>query len=135
MIANNDFVSLYDLTLKNWYNHVEFEVDIINMFKIKKNKDWGGSASVLLKNGAIYVGVLNYEDFKKSVATSKRVAKIEDTIIRYANDVENSDIYFIITQNESSKKYKLVYLFRSEKSETKMVLNDFDHPESTNENL
>lgn len=97
LIATNEFVSLYDLTLKGWYNHVEFDQDILSMFKVKKNKDWGGSASVLLKNGDIYVGVLNYEDFKNKVPESKKVAKVDDTIIRYANDVENSDVYFVVT--------------------------------------
>lgn len=54
-------MSLYDLTLKNWNNHIEFEEDVASMFKVKRNKNRGGSVSVLLKNGAIYTGILTYE--------------------------------------------------------------------------
>ena len=89
IIAHGDFTSLYDLTAKEWYNHVEWETDILQMFKMKKAKGSNGVSTVLMKNGAIYFGVLSYEDFKGSVATKYRDVKIDDTIVRTCDDVEN----------------------------------------------
>lgn len=89
IIAHGDFTSLYDLTLKEWYNHVEWETDILQMFKMKKAKGSNAVSTVLMKNGAFYFGVLSYEDFKGSVAQKYRDVKIDETIVRTCDDVEN----------------------------------------------
>ena len=39
VIAHGRFISLFDLIEWNWKNHIEFEDDIIKLFRIYKTKD------------------------------------------------------------------------------------------------
>eukprot|EP00347_Sterkiella_histriomuscorum_P022786 403337167 len=131
VITNNDFSSFYDLSNMKWYSHVEWETEISSLFRIKKEKGYGGSAGVICKNGAIYLGASDYRDFTGFVPTKWRDHKIEETVIRTSDDIENQLTVFITVQSgeKGSEKYKLKYLFRTK-------LYDFDLiPESSNANL
>lgn len=45
---------------------------------------------ILLKNGAVYHKVFDYEDYEEPVPVEKRSLKIEGEIIRTSEDLENN---------------------------------------------
>jgi len=53
VITHGPFVSIYDINNKKWLNHVEFEDDIILLFRHYRTKD-DRYQTVLCKNGAVY---------------------------------------------------------------------------------
>ena len=62
VISHGRFVSLFDLIEWRWLNHIEFEDDIVKLFRIYKTKE-SRYQSVLLRNGAVYIGVLDYDQY------------------------------------------------------------------------
>ena len=96
LITHGQFFSIYEITLKKWLNHVEFEDDILTLFRHYKDKD-NRYQSLLLRNGAIYVGAMNYDEYTDRVPISKRTATLPaGQILRWSEDMENNRTLFIV---------------------------------------
>ena len=126
VITHSKFASLFDLLEWKWVNHIEFETDIIKLFRHYKTKD-NRYQTVLMSNGAIYIGVLNYDEYTEPVPTSKRSLKVEGTVIRCNEDIENNHTLYITVKE--GNLYKMQALYRGKLTYVKEV------GDSSNENL
>lgn len=109
IITHGRFFSKFDIINWTWVNHVEFEDDIIKLFRCDAAN---GSCyqNILLANGAIYTKLLAYEDFKNKVDISNRTAKVDERIIRVTEDLENYNaFYLVVKDNEGLYKLKCLY--------------------------
>lgn len=110
IITHGKFASIFDIIQQQWVNHIEFEDEIITLFRHYKNaKD--RYQSVILRNGAVYVGVLDYDTYTEPVPTSKRTTKIDEEIIRVNEDIENNAVLFVTVKQLD--KYYLKGMYRS----------------------
>lgn len=103
VITHSKFVSIFDLTDWKWVNHVEFEDDIVKLFRHYKTAD-SRYQTILCKNGAIYIGVLNYDEYTEPVPTSKRNLQINGTVIRCNEDIENNHTFYVTVKEGAEFK-------------------------------
>jgi hypothetical protein len=107
VITHGKFVSLFDLIKWEWVNHIEFEDDIVKLFrhyKTEKNR----YQSILLKNGGVYFGILDYDEYKEKVPEKERDLKVGGTIVRFNEDVENSHTLYMVIK-EATYYLKVLY--------------------------
>lgn len=57
----------------DWINHIEFEDDIVKLFRIYKTKEIRYQA-ILLRNGDVYIGVLDFDVPRGGADTEKEHA-------------------------------------------------------------
>lgn len=58
VMAHGKFISIYDVFEKAWTKHCRYEDDILMLFR-HYSTDADRYQSIILKNGAIYIGVIN----------------------------------------------------------------------------
>lgn len=101
VITHGNFVSLYDINNKKWINHLSFEDEIILLFRhYKSAKD--RYQTILCKNGAVYISILDYDDYKQPVPVSKRNLNIESKILRWGEDIENNQTLFLVCKEKEA---------------------------------
>lgn len=97
VLAHGRFISLYNILEQQWTKHCRYEDDILMLFRHYET-DSDRYQSVILKNGAIYIGVVNNDMLVDEVNTSKRKLKIEGEIVRLCNDLENNQSLYMIVK-------------------------------------
>eukprot|EP00347_Sterkiella_histriomuscorum_P004764 403359199 len=107
LVTHGKFLSFFDILESKWLNHVEFEDDIINLFRLYVTED-DLYQCILLRNGAVYQKVMDYDQYTEVVPTDKRSMKIDGEVIRTCEDLENNHTFYVVVKNNEKIQLKCI---------------------------
>jgi hypothetical protein len=117
VITHGCFVSIFDINNWKWLNHVEFEDDIVLLFRHYKSKE-DRYQTILCKNGATYIGILDYDEYEEPVPTKERDINIAGTILRWGEDIENNQTLYLVARQNNALVLKYIFRGKVQKLET-----------------
>eukprot|EP00347_Sterkiella_histriomuscorum_P013502 403364473 len=99
VLAHGKFISTYSVLDQTWRKHCRYEDDILMLFRHYEN-DKDKYQSIILRNGAVYIGIINNDLLVDEVPIGKRKLKIEGEILKLCNDLENNiSLYMLVKQD------------------------------------